>query len=108
MSDDDDDGFDAEDWALIGLMARAARAEVARSLLAGNDTGCFSTEQYRVAYERKNLAHLFEPDKLPLLWSALGPDGHLRSIPGEVREVSPGVWASAKDVVADPSGGGDR
>jgi hypothetical protein len=97
MSDDDDDfELSAEDHRFIGMLARAARSEIAHMLLSGNDTGCFTTEQYRIAYERKNLRHLFSKDKLPLLWQYVSPEDALRSIPGVVREVGPGVWAAVE------------
>lgn len=86
--------IDAEE--LLGLLALDTRAKVARSLLAGNDTGCFTTEQYKAAYEQQAWTI---PNKLPWVMedgSCLAVS-HLRSIPQVVREVSPGVWLSASE-----------
>jgi hypothetical protein len=84
---------------LIGLMI-GMRAEVVRSLLAGNDTCCFTAEQYRQAYESKwrrasNSHYGCQPlsDELIAM--------HLRST-GLVREVSPGVWAEGRETMTEP------
>lgn len=85
-----------DDNAMLDLLARAARSGVIDALLAGNDTGCFTTEQYRAEYSRKMFPH-FDSDSLDLLWFHTKPESHLRSLPDLVREVSPGVWAAAEN-----------
>lgn len=88
-----DDGIsESEITRYFALAAQAMRAEIACRLLAGNDTGCFSTEQYRQAYEsRYPIAGVTSEQ----LWAYITPDSHLRSIPQAVREVAPGIWAAA-------------
>ena len=84
------------DSALLRLITRAMREGVVRTLLAGNDAQCFSTEQYQEAYDRQDNKH--RPVRA-LLWKTNWTDGlaesHLRGMPDLVSEVSPGVWAAA-------------
>lgn len=72
---------------LFGLLAMDCRKKVVGSLLAGNDAGCFSTEQYLAAYVR-------DIDKgFPGIMDVELARKHLRSLPEYVREVRPDVWA---------------
>lgn len=98
MSDTDEgDDFSPEKEremeAFFGSLALAMRASIARGLLAGNDTGCFSTEQYATAYHRRHPVGDLTPEQL---WHYVTPESHLKSIPNVVREVAPGVWAAAE------------
>lgn len=93
MSTEPESPDDAEVMAFFARLARSMRASVARALLAGNDVGCFTTEQYQAAYDR-----LFPLTAVAreVKWSHTSPERHLRSIPHVVREVAPGVWAAAE------------
>ncbi len=48
-----EDEAEWEETAFFGPIFLAMRREVVRSLLRGNDVGCFSTEQYRDVYRKK-------------------------------------------------------
>ena len=72
------------DIDVIGLLAIGTRTDAAKACLAGNDTGCFTTEQYQQAYDRIC--------KRDLGWPAGLAERHLRSIPNVVQEASPGIW----------------
>jgi hypothetical protein len=89
------DRLDPEDFAFCMMMAKTLRLGAAESLLAGNDVGCFSTEQYQKAYDRQ-AAKAGCPARLACQWRLGLVEMHLRSIPELVREVRPGVWASVK------------
>lgn len=95
MTTEDEEMTDAEADAFVGKLATSLRAGVARDLLRGNDVGCFTTEQYRAAYDRA-LPLPTIPEELR--WFYVTPADHLRSIPGVVREVAPGIWADARAV----------
>ncbi len=71
---------------LIGMLAMDMRRKAVVSLLAGNDTQCFSTEQYQRAYERESRT----PGWCWRLEDGLAKK-HLLST-GLVREVKPGLW----------------
>lgn len=86
---------EAEMNAFFGAIARGIRSEIAKGLLRGNDTCCFTTEQYKAAYNRRLDKYL--PDVSDEhRWFYITPEAHLRSIPRVVREVAPGVWAPAE------------
>lgn len=89
--EDADEVTDAEVNAFFGRLALSMRASIARDLLRGNDTQCFTEEQYREAHDRA-----FPLPTVPaeLRWLYTTPADHLRSIPHVVREVAPGVWAA--------------
>jgi hypothetical protein len=94
----------AEFNRIFGLLALDIRKRVAKSLLAGNDTGCFTTEQYKTHY--CNTAWKTAPPTVVRWQTNAGTClavEHLRSIPETVREVSPGVWAAADEVAARPA-----
>jgi len=94
MSADDpiDEAKDRETfaWLYRNCILPMARLTV-RTLLAGNDTGCFTTEQYRVAYNRVVSERLKATDKL--LMDAVVARRHLTDS-GLVREAEPDVWAA--------------
>lgn len=96
QAEDDAEEMSAEDEAdmnrFFKRLALSTRVSVARKLLSGNDTGCFSTEQYRIAYEAQTPMGGITSEQL---WFYITPESHLRSIPQAVREVAPGVWAAA-------------
>jgi hypothetical protein len=82
---------DAKDAAWFGrVVVLPIRRDIVRALLAGNDTGCFSTEQYQTAY-LKHTREKLNFTSLPYLedWGAK----HLQST-GLVHEVAPGVWVA--------------
>jgi len=72
------------------------RLATVRQLLRGNDTCCFTSDQYRDTYLKMFPYRAFTPEKSRELWEGDGvltvAEKHLRSIPWVVREVSPGVW----------------
>lgn len=72
------------------------RRSIVRSLLAGNDTQCFTTEQYMRAYEVES-EKIFKLGQ-PVMWDAIpgGAAMHLTSTE-LVEEVEAGIWR-AKDV----------
>ena len=83
------------DYEFMDLMADLGmhcRRKVVASLLAGNDTQCFTTEQYRDAYTRicngGDDRIMKELGSHPLELAEM----HLRSL-RELREVRPGLWA---------------
>ena len=67
------------------------RRSIVRSLLAGNDTQCFTTEQYMRAYEKET--NRICKTSLPVMWDAIpgGAAMHLQST-GLVEEVEAGIW----------------
>ncbi len=50
MDDDRYDGLDDGDIAMVVWMSRVIRSGVVSDLLIGNDSQCFTTEQYRDKY----------------------------------------------------------
>jgi hypothetical protein len=74
---------------LLGELSQDIRCRAVRSLLAGNDTGCFTTEQYQAAYSRESNRAFGVGE---YRWCDGLADMHLRGTK-LVREVSPGVWA---------------
>jgi hypothetical protein len=105
----DDDELDDADYFVADLLFQAIgkpRREAAiRGLLAGNDTQCFTTEAYRVAYdrlsreehERRVRDYGWLSKFIPLAWEPGLAEMHLRTS-GLVREVSPAVWAPVEGV----------
>lgn len=80
---------------LFEAIGRPTREAAVRACLAGNDTQCFTTAQYRAAYDRIRKAE-WEQTSGPgayigLEWSPGLAEMHLQTS-GKVREVSPGVW----------------
>lgn len=92
--DDEVDEVDPEVRRLIGLLAMDLRRRTIHSLLSGNDTQCFTVEQYKRAYVR--IAHPSKPVFDP--WYHVDPAMHLKSCSELVTEVAPGVWAVRSDV----------
>ncbi len=76
--------------ALLHELSMQLRRKVVKSLLAGNDTCCFTVEQYVTAWQQ--IVDKGKPP-LPLGWPGLAVR-HLGSLPHQVREVRPGVWAA--------------
>jgi hypothetical protein len=84
---------------LFGQLGMYVRRKVVAALLVGNDTQCFSTDQYKAEYERQ------QPMPKPYGRSAsywqLDPEmdlarRHLLSVPELVREVRSDVWAAVR------------
>ena len=74
---------------LIGELGMYHRRLTVCSLLEGNDTCCFTTEQYKQAYEKVGKSP-------PWIWKMRGGNlarHHLRSIPELVRELGNDLWA---------------
>lgn len=80
------------DLGFVAALARADRQAVVESLLAGNDSGCFTTEMYRQAKHGQY--------KRVAPWATRAPEivtvelcrTHLLSMPDLVREVAPDEW----------------
>jgi hypothetical protein len=73
---------------LFAMLAMDCRRKVVSSLMAGNDAGCFTTQQYLDAYVR-----VIDRETPSIMDLALA-EKHLRSLGDEVREVRPGVWTT--------------
>ncbi len=80
---------------------RPFRMKAVRSLLVGNDTQCFTTEQYRQAYMTCN--PLPEREKILLcipreeLFTAAGARKHLTALFDVVREVQSNLWTMVEE-----------
>lgn len=76
---------------LIRQLGMDNRRKTVRSLLAGNDAQCFTSEQYARAYHK--LCHKDDPQYKDnwIKWLITLAPKHLKSV--GMREVSPGVWA---------------
>jgi hypothetical protein len=84
----------SEGDALLGIIARAFREGAVRRCLSGNDTGCFTVEDYMRAYDgterrKKDIAECHG-----LTLSRELAVRHLQSLPDLVREVKPGTWSA--------------
>lgn len=94
---------DAQLRTLMRNLALKYRREAVNSLLIGNDTGCFTTEQYRVRFielENKRFT-LSKQLTLDAYDKVFGPDwawDWLESIPETVREVLPDVWTATNQI----------
>ena len=88
------DMTDDECWHYL---CKATYQSIAEGLLRGNDTGCFSTEQYCAAYlARTSIAG--EPGSFVHRNLTLDQcRSHLWSIPRVVVEVRPDVWFDARE-----------
>ncbi len=88
--------LDVDVDSLMGLLSLDIRRRVVASLLAGNDAGCFSTEQYKAEYERQQ--PMPKGYERPGIYWKLDPETDLARVhllsTGMVREVRPGVWAA--------------
>ena len=82
-----------KDLLLVGTIARAFREGAVERCLKGNDTQCFTTEQYQDAYDEEN-DKAFRTKCMPNRWANGLAEKHLRSLPDLVQEVRPGVWAA--------------
>lgn len=80
---------DQEYRSLMHQFFLQSRRKVIRHLLAGNDTQCFTTEQYLKAWHTV----INHGKGNSILYLALA-EQHLRTAPHLVREVKPGVWTS--------------
>lgn len=79
-----DEGMDS----LFFQLAMKMRRETVVSLMAGNDTGCFTTQQYLDRYVR-----VAQRGEVGIMDLGLAEE-HLRSLKRLVREVWPGVWTT--------------
>lgn len=80
---------DREADEFFGQIILHIRKGIVASLLKGNDTCCFTTEQYQTAYRTK-----FPPVRCgqsEFTITSLTADMHLRTL-GTLDEVGPGVW----------------
>ena len=80
---------------LIGELGMRQRRKVVKALLAGNDTQCFTTQQYAEAYHR--ICHNDDPahwDGWIKYLTELTPM-HMKSV--GMKEVSPGIWAEERN-----------
>ena len=89
-----DDELDPEDIAFMDWLIRGLRLGTVSELLAGNDTQCFTTQQYAEAYLKssskgfKAIAHrVHGPDDA--VWARM----HLESLFDVVYEPKSDVWA---------------
>lgn len=77
---------------------RPYRADSVNALLTGNDTQCFTTEQYRRTYIERNPVSARQAELLRIPFDQLfgieQARKHLLSMPDLVREVRPDVWAA--------------
>ncbi len=80
--DEDNEKFGA--W-----LARTTRCDIISALLAGNDTQCFTTDDYRRRYTKRWITDM----RLNYELSTELAEMHLRICRDVVREVRPGVWA---------------
>lgn len=107
MMSDDDLADEADDFVgelLFQAIGKPRREAAIRSLLAGNDTQCFTTESYRLAYdrlsreehERRVREYGWVSQFVPLMWSDGLAEMHLRTS-GLVREVSASVWTYSEE-----------
>jgi hypothetical protein len=72
------------------MLSIDCRRRTAQSLISGNDTCCFTTQQYLDAY-------VLDINKgMPCLMDLPLARHHLESIPELVAEVRPDVWAGAQ------------
>ena len=80
---------------LIAQLGMDNRRKVVRSLLAGNDTQCFTTRQYAEAYHR--ICHNNDPKHWDgwVNWLMTLAPMHLESV--GMKQVSPGIWAEERD-----------
>ena len=90
------DKLSAADVALGSAIFRAFREHTVNALLSGNDTGCFTEDQYREEYIMANSWNRLGEDIMRKLWTPDRSAMHLRSLPDLVREVRPGVWAAVE------------
>ena len=78
------------------------RKEAIASLLAGNDTQCFTTQQYREAFCRRQMKNARDEEikVMPAFYDrVIDPDWarmHLETLPKLVKEVKPDVWAAVE------------
>jgi hypothetical protein len=79
------------DSSLLGMIRRAARQETVSRLMAGNDAGCFTTQQYLETYCRQDNTGMAAK-----VMNAGTAAGHLADMvrDGLLTEVRPGVWSS--------------
>lgn len=97
------DMTDAQLRILIHNLALKYRREAAESLLIGNDTGCFTTEQYRIRFielenKRFNLSRQLTLGAYDKIFGPNWTWDWLESIPETVREVSPDIWAATNQL----------
>jgi len=69
---------------VVGFIAMSIRVAVVQKLLAGNDSCCFTTDQYKAAYR--------EHVGWDTCWTYKSAEAHLRSVSELVNEVRPGLW----------------
>ncbi len=95
MSDEDevDEPLSPQDRSLINLICSAVRNGVVDNLMAGNDTQCFTTEQYHEAY----LKSTSDGDFVARYFTLETARMHLRTN-RRVREVKPGIWTWVEEL----------
>ena len=87
------------------LLFRAMETSVIRSLLAGNDTMCFTTQQYVAARDRW-IAEATGSTREQLGLDLPSNEINRRQLSGSslVKEVGPNVWAAVPDVLSQITG----
>lgn len=90
------EGMSPEDHALLRkINSGALYREAIEALLSGNDTGCFTTQQFEDAYTRLEQKYGIRfPDPSDHQWAKGVARSRLLTFPELVREVQPDVWAS--------------
>ena len=84
--------------AFIVDLFRGATAEIVHKLLTGNDTQCFTSDQYRDEWLKLTRLSVKAVGikRVEELWATYNiAAGHLKKVKG-ISEVSPGVWAAAE------------
>ena len=79
---------------MVGWIVRVVRKAVVMELMAGNDVGCFSVDQYKIAYQ-KHIDRMSKKEGITqheVYWADGWVEMHLRSLGLFVREVRPGLW----------------
>lgn len=100
MPDESDDAlFEADDWfvQMLGDTALDLRRRAVSKLLAGNDTQCFSEEQYMQVYKELTDKVFNCTIDTPTLFTHQGVVMHLESTK-MVRQVKPGIWVAVGGV----------
>ncbi len=85
---------DEEFMGILGGVAMLNRRDTVASLLQGNDTGCFTTEQYEMAYCKLHWGADVVFGKKLFGWDPQLSHQHLLSVGME--EVSPDIWIDPK------------
>ena len=81
---------------LMKLLSLKIRKDAIKALLAGNDTQCFTTQQYREAYCRQGCMNGTTPDFFDRVIGHDWARNNLKELPSLVKEVKPDVWAAVE------------